>query len=102
MYAGYYPMGLSLDRTFAELPNVPFRGHVSPLFLPDNAMRFATHSVTLLAVDHGEEVLPVRCWTTQVSDLGVHAEEPGRSWVDVERYLRSQGRRAGKDSETLE
>lgn len=39
MYAGYYPMGLDLDRIFAELPNVPFRDHVWPLFLRANAMR---------------------------------------------------------------
>jgi hypothetical protein len=36
---GYYPMRLSLDRIFAELPNVPFRDHVWALFLRDNAMR---------------------------------------------------------------
>mgnify|MGYP001792981317 CR=1 FL=1 len=28
MYAGYYPMGLSLDRIFKEMPDVPFRDHV--------------------------------------------------------------------------
>jgi uncharacterized protein len=39
MYAGYYPMGLDLDRIFAELPNVPFRDHVWPLFLRENALR---------------------------------------------------------------
>ena len=39
MYAGYYPMGLSLDRIFAELPEVPFRDDVWPRFLRDNAMR---------------------------------------------------------------
>ncbi len=39
MYAGYYPMGLSLDRIFAELPHVPFRDHVWPSFLRDNAIR---------------------------------------------------------------
>jgi predicted TIM-barrel fold metal-dependent hydrolase len=39
MYAGYYPMGLSLDRIFAELPDVPFRDHVWPKFLRENAMR---------------------------------------------------------------
>jgi uncharacterized protein len=39
MYAGYFPMGLDLDRIFAELPNVPFRDHVWPSFLRDNAMR---------------------------------------------------------------
>jgi predicted TIM-barrel fold metal-dependent hydrolase len=37
MYAGYYPMGLSLERIFAELPQVPFRDHVWPKFLRDNA-----------------------------------------------------------------
>ncbi|HUF83301.1 MAG TPA: amidohydrolase family protein [Acidimicrobiia bacterium] len=39
MYAGYYPMGLSLERIFAEMPNVPFRDHVWPKFLRENAQR---------------------------------------------------------------
>ena len=39
MYAGYYPMGLSLERIFTEMPNVPFRDHVWPKFLRENAMR---------------------------------------------------------------
>jgi uncharacterized protein len=39
MYAGYFPMGLSLSRIFEELPQVPFRDHVWPKFLRDNAMR---------------------------------------------------------------
>ena len=39
MYAGYYPMGISLERTFSELPDVPFRDHVWPKFLRENAMR---------------------------------------------------------------
>lgn len=39
MYAGYYPMGLSLERIFAELPEVPFRDHVWPKFLRENALR---------------------------------------------------------------
>jgi predicted TIM-barrel fold metal-dependent hydrolase len=39
MYAGYYPMGISLERTFNEMPNVPFRDHVWPKFLRENAMR---------------------------------------------------------------
>jgi predicted TIM-barrel fold metal-dependent hydrolase len=38
MYAGYYPMGLSLERIFTEMPNVPFRDHVWPKFLRDNAI----------------------------------------------------------------
>jgi len=39
MYAGYYPMGLSLERIFTEMPNVPFRDHVWPNFLRENAIR---------------------------------------------------------------
>jgi predicted TIM-barrel fold metal-dependent hydrolase len=33
IYAGYFPMGLSLERIFRELPNVPFKEHVWPKFL---------------------------------------------------------------------
>jgi hypothetical protein len=39
MYAGYFPMGLSLERIFAELPDVPFRDPVWPKFLRENALR---------------------------------------------------------------
>ena len=39
MYAGYFPMGLSLERIFSELPNVPFRDEVWPKFLRENAER---------------------------------------------------------------
>jgi predicted TIM-barrel fold metal-dependent hydrolase len=39
MYAGYFPMGLTLDRIFAELPGVPFKDEVWPLFLRENALR---------------------------------------------------------------
>ncbi len=39
MYAGYFPMGLSLDRIFAELPQVPLRDEVWPKFLRHNAAR---------------------------------------------------------------
>jgi uncharacterized protein len=39
MYAGYYPMGLSLERIMSELPSVPFRDHVWPKFLYENAAR---------------------------------------------------------------
>ena len=39
MYAGYYPSGLSLERSFSELPGVPFRDHVWPKFLRENAQR---------------------------------------------------------------
>jgi hypothetical protein len=39
MYAGYFPMGLSLERIFRELDDVPFRDHVWPKFLRENALR---------------------------------------------------------------
>lgn len=39
LYAGYFPAGLTLERIFAELPQVPFRDHVWPKFLRDNAVR---------------------------------------------------------------
>ena len=39
MYAGYYPMGLSLERIMGEMPSVPFRDHVWPKFLHENAAR---------------------------------------------------------------
>ena len=39
MYAGYYPMGLSLERIFRELPQVPFKDEVWPAFLSGNARR---------------------------------------------------------------
>jgi predicted TIM-barrel fold metal-dependent hydrolase len=39
MYAGYFPMGLSLERIFTDMKDVPFRDHVWPKFLRENAMR---------------------------------------------------------------
>jgi predicted TIM-barrel fold metal-dependent hydrolase len=39
MYAGYYPMGLSLRRIFDELPDVPLKDEVWPKFLRENALR---------------------------------------------------------------
>ena len=38
MYAGYFPSGLSLERSMTELPDVPFRDHVWPRFLRENAL----------------------------------------------------------------
>ncbi len=37
IYAGYYPLGLTLDRIFRELEDVPFRDEVWPKFLRENA-----------------------------------------------------------------
>ncbi len=39
MYAGYFPMGLSLDRIFRDMPNVPFKDEVWPKFLRENAVK---------------------------------------------------------------
>ncbi len=39
MYAGYFPMGLSLERIFSELPHVPLKDDVWPKFLRHNAVR---------------------------------------------------------------
>lgn len=39
LYAGYFPMGLSLERIFQDMPNVAFREHVWPKFLRENALR---------------------------------------------------------------
>lgn len=39
IYAGYFPMGLSLERIMTDMPKVAFRDHVWPKFLRENAMR---------------------------------------------------------------
>jgi predicted TIM-barrel fold metal-dependent hydrolase len=39
IYAGYFPMGLSLERIMTDMPKVPFRDHVWKKFLCENAMK---------------------------------------------------------------
>ncbi len=39
LYAGYFPMGLTLERIMTEMKDVPFRDHVWPKFLRENALR---------------------------------------------------------------
>ena len=39
MYAGYWPMGLSLEKIFRELADVPFKDEVWPKFLRENALK---------------------------------------------------------------
>lgn len=39
LYAGYFPHGLTLERIFSEMPSVPFREHVWPKFLRENALK---------------------------------------------------------------
>jgi predicted TIM-barrel fold metal-dependent hydrolase len=39
LYAGYFPMGLSLDRIFKEFSELPFRDEVWPKFLYENSAK---------------------------------------------------------------
>jgi predicted TIM-barrel fold metal-dependent hydrolase len=39
LFSGYFPAGLTYDRLFTEMPDVPFRDHVWPKFLRENAQR---------------------------------------------------------------
>jgi predicted TIM-barrel fold metal-dependent hydrolase len=39
LYAGYFPMGLHLDRIMSEMPEVPFKDEVWPKFLRENAVK---------------------------------------------------------------
>jgi predicted TIM-barrel fold metal-dependent hydrolase len=39
IWSGYFPAGLTYDRIFSELPDVPFRDNVWPKFLRENAQR---------------------------------------------------------------
>ncbi len=39
IYGGYFPMGLSLERIFTDMPHVPFKDEVWPKFLHENARR---------------------------------------------------------------
>jgi len=39
IYAGYYPFGIELERTFRELKELPLRDHVWSKFLSENARR---------------------------------------------------------------
>jgi predicted TIM-barrel fold metal-dependent hydrolase len=39
LYCGYFPAGLTIERQMREMKDVPFRDHVWPKFLRENAMR---------------------------------------------------------------
>jgi len=39
MYAGYFPMGLSLERIFGELEEVPLKAEILPKFFSENARK---------------------------------------------------------------
>jgi len=55
IYAGYFPFGIELDRTFAELEDVPFKEDVWPRFLRDNACK-----VLGIDIDHSQKSLTMR------------------------------------------
>lgn len=46
IYAGYFPMGLSLDRIFSDMDNVPFKDDVWEKFLRLNAVKVFNLEVT--------------------------------------------------------
>ncbi|WP_041255822.1 amidohydrolase family protein [Frankia sp. EAN1pec] len=46
LYGGYFPFGIELERTFTELPDVPFKDDVWPKFLHDNAARVLRYAST--------------------------------------------------------
>jgi predicted TIM-barrel fold metal-dependent hydrolase len=39
LYAGYFPMGMSLERIMSDMENVPFKDEVWPKFLRGNALK---------------------------------------------------------------
>ena len=39
IYAGYFPMGLSVERIMSDMQQVPFKDEVWPKFLRDNARK---------------------------------------------------------------
>ena len=39
LYAGYFPAGLTYDRIWGDMPDVPFKDEVWPKFLRENALR---------------------------------------------------------------
>jgi uncharacterized protein len=53
LYAGYFPMGLSLERIMTELVDVPLHDDVWPAFLHGNARR-------ILGLDRPPPVIPAR------------------------------------------
>ena len=53
LYAGYFPMGLSLERIMTELADVPLHDDVWPAFLHGNARR-------ILGLDRPPPVIPAR------------------------------------------
>src|ERR1700745_1221809 len=61
LYAGYFPMGLSLERIFSELPNVPLKDEVWPKFLYGNAARIlrleGVRSMTLAITVEQEQLV---------------------------------------------
>ena len=93
MYAGYYPMGLDLDRIFAELPDVPLRDHVWSYFLRENAMTVfklrephvsATRKIPYAGSVHDEREVAAVC---EVLRGGPQALRIGRQVRDFEQRI---------------
>ena len=58
IYAGYFPMGLSLERIMTRHAERPFKDDVWPKFLRDNAERVLKVEVTTLAWHDDERLTP--------------------------------------------
>lgn len=96
MYAGYYPMGLSLDRIFDELDAVPFRDHVWAPFLRSNAIRgVQAPDIGQFSVNGRSTVrrAPIGCSTGGAGTRVVRKE--GRIHVQKNRIRGKCPRRAG-------
>ena len=80
IYAGYFPMGLSLDRIMSDMQNVPFKDEVWPKFLRENAMRCSDSNHP-----KGAQV----CSPCKARPWETTRDEPGtsgvRSWLNHDR-----------------
>ena len=77
LYGGYFPMGLSLERIFSEMPDVPFASEVWPRFIRHNAA-----SILKLSGGSGGRGSNARSMATRVT--GDEAPMGGRR-VDTRR-----------------
>ena len=77
IYAGYYPLGLTLERIFRELEDVPFRDHVWPKFLRENAHQGAEALVDPDTIDVGQRGSRLR-WPASLRASAVKSSCPTR------------------------
>ena len=89
IYAGYFPMGLSLERIMAELPSVPFKDDVWPKFLRHNAEK-------VLGLVAGRPALPDGPGPRPAPGGRHDVGRPARpAAARARRRHRARGRRAG-------